>query len=1395
MKKCNIILITALLLTQCFLAAWASEKTEILHEESFEGKYNWSSVCGNGFSISGQKLKFSGEQNKYSENIEICKSFEYDNTDAGATLILNSGEYAGMVFRYLDENNYYMFRLNYTNKYIEFLKKVNGGYLQLIEREKYNIQYNTQYRMDISMLADNFQFSINEHSVMTAKDGTFEKGVIGFCANRAVASFDDAVIYKRVGVDYTVKAEQPDVKTKDPINIYVSPNGSDTADGSINAPLKTLAAAKEKANEKKKKTTPVNVIFSEGTYNFSDTVNFTESDSGNPNAPIQYMTADNQTVEFTGTKELNVNKLRNVTDYKVKQRMYRHVRDKIKQIDLSSEGITKEMIDFTASEYLHGKMRPVKLFLNGRQQTLARYPNDGYQTILKIDGENKKGSKDESYKYLGATVYYSDTAPLRWTQAENPYIDAYWSVGWNGEWNKLKSIDSDNMSFKLATWTASGMSAETGRWAAVNLLEEIDIPGEYYIDRDNMILYYYPPKELANNDKLEIAVLQKNMINLTDCSYVYFDGLDVGKNSSNFNILEAKDGGHLFYMKNCRNIKINNCNLHHSGRGAVYIDGGYNIDVSGCSIHDTGLNAVFIQSCGDRNTLTSGNVNIVNNDISNTGIDSGTARMGCIAIWKSTVGVTVKNNNIHRIRESAIFYFGDGHDISYNEFAYCINDTDDAGAVYSGNDWSCWGNVIHHNFIHDSGLFKKRKSDYKLSGYFLDDRQSGQEFKNNIVAMNNTDYTTGFKIGGGRDNVMKDNIFVNSQYGIFTEDRTAGTSFSAMESNGCYTGLKDIPYTSSVYLEKYPGIQNLVQELKANDKFEQKNTIVGNVSFNAQTVLDSATSPVSQISDNVILDGKDAFVDPENLDYRIKSSAKEQYGISEGVLDESFDISSIGIQNKTKTFDDGKEFERLYPEDSSELELKNAQISWEQSIFADYYEYTVATDADMTDIAESGKTMSCSAYLENLKPNTVYYWTVIAVQNTKNNGFRIAAKNGTGMFKISETEFVDTSYLENKINVLKKMTKTIYEGTGAGQYKAGTIENINKYLNEANAVLKKTGLMQSEANNEYFKLVDFSKTLSSMQNISYAHLPLNEKTKFILSAEAGADDKIEASANGAVIKLQTRKNVAVDYLNDNTSVYNFKLKLENLNKYTVFGLRQTNTKTHNFADKTAYSVLIDSRGVELQHGGKVVARVDNSESQVFKAGEVYDVTFGAVTLQNGVNVVFALNDEVIFDELLTELPNYEMGYFSVDGQEQTIEIDNTSILPEQLFQISDKIKSVISGDKLLERTYEGFRAENNTLLWAMEADNATIYKVSYRLSEKTEDVGKVHISLTGYAGSYETTVDMSYKDSGLYEVGTFMFQDADYVGRLNIKFVSESGSEIPIDGIKLEKADDVNMLK
>ena len=40
---------------------------------------------------------------------------------------------------------------------------------------------------------------------------------------------------------------------------------------------------------------------------------------------------------------------------------------------------------------------------------------------------------------------------------------------------------------------------EGGYYYFFNVLEELDAPGEYYIDRDNGILYFYPPDENENS--------------------------------------------------------------------------------------------------------------------------------------------------------------------------------------------------------------------------------------------------------------------------------------------------------------------------------------------------------------------------------------------------------------------------------------------------------------------------------------------------------------------------------------------------------------------------------------------------------------------------------------------------------------------------------------------------------------------------------------------------------------------------------------------------------------------------------------------------------------------------------------------------------------------------------
>ena len=56
---------------------------------------------------------------------------------------------------------------------------------------------------------------------------------------------------------------------------------------------------------------------------------------------------------------------------------------------------------------------------------------------------------------------------------------------------------------------------EGGYYYFFNVLEELDAPGEYYIDRDNGILYFYPPDENGNS-KIMLSTSNENIISITE---------------------------------------------------------------------------------------------------------------------------------------------------------------------------------------------------------------------------------------------------------------------------------------------------------------------------------------------------------------------------------------------------------------------------------------------------------------------------------------------------------------------------------------------------------------------------------------------------------------------------------------------------------------------------------------------------------------------------------------------------------------------------------------------------------------------------------------------------------------------------------------------------------------
>jgi hypothetical protein len=103
---------------------------------------------------------------------------------------------------------------------------------------------------------------------------------------------------------------------------------------------------------------------------------------------------------------------------------------------------------------------------------------------------------------------------------------------------------------------------------AFNLLEEIDQPGEWYLNRDTGILYFYPPGD-PSEALIEIGMLAGPMLALDGVSHVRLEGMvfDLGRH----------DGLHVTDSQDCL---IAGCTVQRmAGQGRVMTED----NATGCS--------------------------------------------------------------------------------------------------------------------------------------------------------------------------------------------------------------------------------------------------------------------------------------------------------------------------------------------------------------------------------------------------------------------------------------------------------------------------------------------------------------------------------------------------------------------------------------------------------------------------------------------------------------------------------------------------------------------------------------------------------------------------------------------------------------------------------------------
>lgn len=272
--------------------------------------------------------------------------------------------------------------------------------------------------------------------------------------------------------------------------------------------------------------------------------------------------------------------------------------------------------------------------------------------------------------------------------------------------------------------------------------------------------------------------------------------------------------------------------------------------MSSSELYSIGGTAIVIKG-GDRSSLTSSNICAVNNKIHNYATIKKTYHPG---ISLAGVGNCAKNNEIYNAPHFGIFFTGNNHNIEYNDIHHVVKQSNDAGAIYAGRDWSSRGNVIKYNFLHDiTGLNNKG-----AKGVYLDDEFSGVTIYGNIFE----NVHDAVFIGGGRDNIVDNNLFINSEPSIHIDTR--GTGWAKGQISQLMSKLNKVPYESNLWKEQYP---NIGEALTVNTRLPVGNVIKQNAFFDKKW-----NGIYSEAKQYVILKDNHFFVNEKpTLDYQLES--------------------------------------------------------------------------------------------------------------------------------------------------------------------------------------------------------------------------------------------------------------------------------------------------------------------------------------------------------------------------------------------------------------------------------------------------------------------------------------------------------------------------------------------
>jgi len=575
---------------------------------------------------------------------------------------------------------------------------------------------------------------------------------------------------------------------------YVSPKGSDADAGTQEKPFATLAKAQAEVRALIAKGLPeggVKVLLREGTCYLPQTLVFTPADSGAEKAPVVYASAPGELATFSGGRMVTA------------------------KFEPYKEGIYQCVLDEKGTPPGEASV----LFVNGRRQVRARYPNApvggsaghygrfGFSKDAKWPktGPEAVQAKDWGSFELTGTQAFEKPADRNWSRADRAFIHGL--ASWNSVHYAIAKLENGRFTLGPGGYqTNRHQRMPVGSFYFDNILEELDAPGEWYYEPDERRLYLMPEDGVdLGKARVEIGGL-KTVVTFQGepgkpLRHLRLEGLRITHTATTFMepnyapsagdwgvvkcgavMLEGAEdcavdgcwfdqvGGTAIFVANyARRVRVERCKIVLAGDGGVYLVGAREAawqDAATISFH-SGSSPDLWQPGGAMKYLPEGHDGatayhadcvVRGNLIHHIGVINKQSACVFAAIGER---LTIANNLLHSVPRAAICLndtIWGGHVIEHNDIRNTVSETGDHGAFNS------WGrdrgskNVLRSEAKAIITIRHNRILEGAGRGGFgidLDDGSSMFRIHDNLTV------NVSVKLRDGEDRVVENNIPVN----------------------------------------------------------------------------------------------------------------------------------------------------------------------------------------------------------------------------------------------------------------------------------------------------------------------------------------------------------------------------------------------------------------------------------------------------------------------------------------------------------------------------------------------------------------------------------------------------------------------------------------------------------